>query len=96
MRAKTAISVSISNACDADIKLTKTGGPGPAEIVLPARAVSLVRLTVPDGTKNYELSYTASNWLIAREGPAGEVEDRRVGRGNSSPDASPAATLPSV
>ena len=66
-RAKTTITVEIRNACDADVRLAKAGGPGPAEIVLPARATSLVRLTVPDGTKSYELSYTASNWLVAPE-----------------------------
>ena len=65
LRGPDVVWVKIHNACDVEITLKKTQGPGPAQLVLPARATSLVKVPVKDPAKPLELSYTATNFLIA-------------------------------
>lgn len=67
LRAKNAVWTKIENTCDLDVKLQRTGGGGPAEIVLPARTTSLVKIGVADPAAPGELSYAATNFLIAPE-----------------------------
>jgi hypothetical protein len=59
--------VEIQNACSADINLERTGNFGPAQLVLPARTTTLVKLRVGETTGPVELKYTATNFLIAPE-----------------------------
>lgn len=65
LRTKDAVFVEVRNACEADVRLQRTGDVGPAEIVLPARTTSLVRVGAADPAKPLELKYTAVNFLIA-------------------------------
>jgi hypothetical protein len=64
-RTKTVVWLELRNACDADMRLQRTGKVGPTEIVVPARAIALVRVTVADSSKPHELHYTVANWLVA-------------------------------
>ncbi len=57
--------VRISNSGAADIRLTRTGNAGPAQLELPAGSTIMVRLDVPAATPSVELQYTATNLLIA-------------------------------
>jgi hypothetical protein len=59
--------VEIRNECDADIHLERTGGVGPAKLVLPATATTLVKTTVGEATGPVKLNYKATNFLIAPE-----------------------------
>jgi 3',5'-nucleoside bisphosphate phosphatase len=61
------VRVKIHNSCDVEITLDKAQGPGPARLVLPARATSLVKIDVEDPAKPLELSYVATNFLIGPE-----------------------------
>jgi hypothetical protein len=64
-RSDKAIWVQIRNACDADIRLERTGDLGPAKLNLPARSTSLVQIAVGKSTGPLELKYMAKNLLIA-------------------------------
>ena len=66
-RGRNVVLVKIHNSCDVEITLDKAQGPGPAELVLPARATSLVKIGVEDPAKPLELSYVARNFLIGPE-----------------------------
>jgi len=59
--------VEIRNVCNADVRLERTGGSGPAQLVLPARATTLVKIRVGEATGPVELKYTAVNFMIAPE-----------------------------
>ena len=59
--------VKIHNSCDLEITLDKSQGPGPPQLVLPARSTSLVKIGVEDPSKPLELSYLATNFLIGPE-----------------------------
>jgi len=65
LRSEKAVSVQIRNACDADIRLERSGNLGPALLELPARATVLVRIGVAGARGALELPYTAKNLLIA-------------------------------
>jgi len=65
LRSDKAVWVQIRNACDADIRLERSGNLGPAQLELPARAMILVKIGVAGGTEPLELRYTAKNFLIA-------------------------------
>ncbi len=67
LRGSNAVWTKIRNVSDVEITLEKAGGPGPAQLVLPARATSLVKIRVEDPSKPVELSYTATNFLIGPE-----------------------------
>ena len=55
--------------CDPPVEITlhKAQGPGPAQLVLPARTTSLVKIRAEDPSKPLELSYLATNFLIGVE-----------------------------
>lgn len=55
----------VRNVCDTDMRLQRTGSVGPAELLLPARATSLVKLGVGDPNQRVKLEYTATNFLVA-------------------------------
>ncbi|UCF15644.1 MAG: PHP domain-containing protein [Phycisphaerales bacterium] len=57
----------IANNCDLNIELKRTGTVGPEEVALPAMGTTTIKLRVPKDTRNVELSYVASNMLIAPE-----------------------------
>jgi 3',5'-nucleoside bisphosphate phosphatase len=59
--------VKIRNRCETDVELERTAGPGPAKLVLPAGAVTLLRLSAAKPQEPIELGYTATNWLVAPE-----------------------------
>jgi hypothetical protein len=59
--------VEIRNACNADIKLERTGNVGPSQLVLPARTTTLAKLRVGGTTGPVELHYRATNFLVAPE-----------------------------
>lgn len=64
-RTKNAVFVHIRNRSEVDIQLERTGGPGPAKLVLPAASVSLLKIGTTDPTKPIRLEYTAVNFLVA-------------------------------
>ncbi|MCS7306745.1 MAG: Sb-PDE family phosphodiesterase, partial [Thermoguttaceae bacterium] len=68
-RAKNAVFVHIRNRSEVDIRLERTGGPGPAQLLLPAGTVNLLRLPTADPTKPIQLEYTALNFLLAPKKP---------------------------
>lgn len=57
----------IVNTCDLNIELKRTGAGGPEEFVLPAMEKTKIKLRVGKDAENIELSYIASNMLIAPE-----------------------------
>lgn len=65
LRPKNAILFHIRNTSEVDVRLQRTDGPGPAELVLPAGTVTLVRVGTPDSNKPLQLQYTVTNFLIA-------------------------------
>lgn len=65
LRVKNAVFVHIRNRSEVDIQLERTGGSGPAKLVLPAGTVSLVKIGAADPTKPIQLEYTAVNFLVA-------------------------------
>jgi len=69
MRSGNTLFVEIRNHCDADIRLKREGKAGPPEILLPAMATSLLRITAPAAEKGVELRYAATNFFIAPEKP---------------------------
>lgn len=64
LRGKSDLWVEIHNGCDADVKLERTGKIGPAQLTLPARTTSLVRITTSKPNDPVALEYTATNFLI--------------------------------
>ncbi len=64
-RVKNAVFVHIRNRSEVDIRLERTGGPGPAQLLLPAGTVSLLKIGTADPAKPIRLEYTASNFLVA-------------------------------
>jgi hypothetical protein len=65
LKTKNALWVQVRNRCDVDIRLLRTGNVGPAEITLPARTVTLLKVPTPKPDAPLELPYTAANLLIA-------------------------------
>jgi hypothetical protein len=65
LRAENAVWTRIENTCDLDVKLRRTGSLGPAELTLPARTTTLLKVNVPDPAAPVELTYTAANFLVA-------------------------------
>jgi hypothetical protein len=63
-RSDKAIWVQISNACDADILLERTGDVGPAKLELPAGTTSLVQIAAGKSPDPIELKYIVKNLLI--------------------------------
>lgn len=67
LRGRKVVWVKVRNSCDVEITLDRVQGPGPFQLVLPARAISLVKIGVEDPAKPLELSYVATNFLIGPE-----------------------------
>ncbi|TKJ38152.1 MAG: histidinol-phosphatase [Planctomycetes bacterium B3_Pla] len=59
------ILLEIANYCDLNIKLQRTGMTGPEEFLLPAMDKTTLKIRVQKGVRNIELSYVASNMLVA-------------------------------
>ena len=57
----------IRNSCDADIKLSRTAGVGPASITLAAGVTTIVRVSTAAPDTPLDLRYTATNFLVAPE-----------------------------
>jgi hypothetical protein len=55
----------VRNHSEFDLKLTRTGGPGPRQLDLPAASVTLLKITMPKGNDPVDLAYTVDNFLIA-------------------------------
>lgn len=67
LRTGNAVWFRVKNNCSMDIQLQRTGDIGPASINLPALSTSLIRLSTQEPNQSFELSYTATNFLIAPE-----------------------------
>jgi hypothetical protein len=65
LRSEKAVWVQIRNACDADIRLERSGDVGPAKLDLPAGTTSLVQIAVGKPSGALELKYVAKNLLVA-------------------------------
>lgn len=65
LRSEKSIWVQIHNDCDADVRLQRLSGLGPAELELPAGTTSLVRINIAKPAEPLKLKYTAANFLIA-------------------------------
>ncbi|MBN2293135.1 MAG: hypothetical protein JXM70_11955 [Pirellulales bacterium] len=65
LRTKDAVFTKIRNDCDLDIVLKRTAGPGPVQIDLPARSVSLLKVDTKTPDEPLELKYSAINFIIA-------------------------------
>lgn len=65
VRSKNSVLVEIRNGCDIDIQLERTGQQGPQELTLPARTVSLVKVSTKQPAEPIQLTYTAVNFLVA-------------------------------
>jgi len=65
MRTKNAVLVAIENVCEADLRLQRTGKSGPLELTIPARSTVLVKISTSCPKEAMQLSYTATNLLIA-------------------------------
>lgn len=59
--------VKVRNKSPFDLKLTRTAGPGPGKIVLPAETVSLLKVRLPADGAAVEFAYTVNDFLIAPE-----------------------------
>ncbi len=59
------VRLAIENNCDIDLKLDRTGGPGPKEILIPPNGKALLKLKVKNVESQTGLSYTVRNYLIA-------------------------------
>ncbi len=57
----------LTNKALIDVQLERTGKSGPSEITIPARSSVIVTAKLPNGKKTVNLSYRASNFLIAPE-----------------------------
>jgi len=68
-RAKNAVFVHIRNRSEVDIRLQRSGGPGPAQLVLPASTVSLLKINTADPNQPIRLEYTVANFLVAPKKP---------------------------
>ena len=54
----------VHNRSPFDLKLTRTAGPGPARLELPAETVTLLKVRVPGNANAVEFAYTVDNFLI--------------------------------
>lgn len=64
-RGKAHVNVCIENSLPCDLVLKQAGKVGPAEITLPAKATTLLRVNAQDPNSPQELKYTVANWLVA-------------------------------
>ncbi len=56
--------VRVRNRSPFDLKLSRTAGPGPARIELPAGTVNLLKVRMPANGEAVEFAYTVDNFLI--------------------------------
>jgi hypothetical protein len=64
LRAGNDVWVKVRNRSPFDLKLTRTAGPGPARIELPAETVTLLKVRLPADPAATEFAYTVDNFLI--------------------------------
>ncbi len=57
----------LTNNCDLNLRLARTGKRGPEQILLPAMQTTKVKYRLPRNAKSYELDYTVQNMLVAPE-----------------------------
>ena len=57
--------VKVHNRSIFDFNLTRTAGPGPKTLELPAESTVLLKLSVPEGRPPVEFTYNVENFLIA-------------------------------
>ncbi|NQV32558.1 MAG: histidinol-phosphatase [Phycisphaeraceae bacterium] len=55
----------VANTSPVTFELKRTGRMGPTQVTLPARTVTLVRMTVPMEAYSVDMAYTVSNVLVA-------------------------------
>lgn len=63
LRAGNDVWVRVHNRSSIDLKLTRTAGPGPAKLELPALAVVLLKIRLPQNAPA-DFAYTVDNFLI--------------------------------
>lgn len=61
---ETIVQFALENNCDIDLKLDRTDGPGPKELLIPPQGKALLRLKVKNVASQTELSYVVRNYLI--------------------------------
>ena len=66
-RTRNGIWITIRNDSAIDIDMERTGTEGPATLMLPANATTLLKTGNPGGTDQLKLSYAVRNFLIAPE-----------------------------
>ena len=64
LRAGNDVWVRVRNRSPFDLKLSRTAGPGPERIELPATTVSLLKIRLPENGTATEFAYTVDNFLI--------------------------------
>lgn len=67
LRTANAVLTAIRNVSDVEIQLTRTGTAGPAQLVLPPRTTSLLRVSTKTPDEPLEMAYSAANFWIAPE-----------------------------
>jgi hypothetical protein len=67
LRTVRAVWTKLRNHCDLEIRLQRTGELGPAEIILPARSVTLLKVGTGSPEAAQKLSYLATNFVIEPE-----------------------------
>lgn len=67
LRTANAVFAAVKNHSDIEIRLTRTGEVGPAELTLPPRTTTLLRIPTKTPGQPLELAYTAANFWIAPE-----------------------------
>ena len=72
----------VANTCHADVRLSRTGGHGPATMTVPAGTTALFRFSTPEADTPLDLQYTATNWLIKPE--TGLPVELRIGEDRGS------------
>lgn len=67
LRAGNDVWVRVHNRSPFDLKLTRTAGPGPKKLELPAETVSLLKVRLPADAPAPEFAYQVDNFLIEPE-----------------------------
>jgi hypothetical protein len=62
---ETTVRCALENSCDIDLKLDRTDGPGPKELLIPPNGKALLKLKVKSVESPTELSYVARNYVVA-------------------------------
>lgn len=65
VRSKTSVTIELRNCGQADLQLESAGLPRPQSVVLPANAITLLRLPISDAVTPVALKCTVKNLLVA-------------------------------